>query len=105
MTVNTNHVQFTTAELGARTQVLIAEMDRTGTKIRRDEWRFEGGIQIRINYAHREQRIHLSHKPDPKPATPNRLLEVVSVNIDSTNPLFPSLEELLAKARSLASAR
>lgn len=93
-------VAFGSAELGAYTQRLIAEMDRLGTKVRRDEWQFGdmGGkvLGIRINYAHREQRIHLLHGREE--------VDLVSVNIDSTGPAFPTLDELLDQLRNKVAA-
>jgi hypothetical protein len=106
MTVNTNgksvsgplagqsEVKFTTAELAARTQVLIAEMDRRGKKIRRDEWEFgdPARVRIRINYAHRELRIHVQ-----TPLAAGWVeRETVSVNLDATDPHFPPLKAILA---------
>jgi hypothetical protein len=89
-------VAFGSAELGAYTQRLIADMDRLGTKVRRDEWQFgemDGKLLgIRINYAHREQRIHLLHGREE--------IDLVSVNIDSTGPEFPTLDSLLDRLRN-----
>lgn len=88
---------FGSAELGMATQLFIAQMDRMGTKVRRDEWDF--GVMngkrlgIRINYAHREQRIHLLWgRVD---------MEVISVNLDSTDhSKYPSLDECLDRLRN-----
>lgn len=94
-------VAFGSAELGAYTARLIAEMDFTGNKIRRDEWEFESFdgkvLGVRINYALREQRIHL--------LADRQTVEIVSVNIDQTSPEFPTLTELLDRLRrSIAGA-
>ena len=90
-------VAFGSAELGAYTASLIQAMEREGTKIKRDEWEFAGGLGIRINYAHREQRIHLLHNRNS--------VEVVSVNIDATAPEFPTLDDLLNRLRNTVAAR
>lgn len=91
---------FGSAELGMATQLFIAQMDRMGTKVRRDEWDFgvmDGKrLGIRINYAHREQRIHLLHG--------RKEVEVISVNIDSTDPDFPTLDSLLDRLRNKIAA-
>lgn len=87
---------FGSAELGMATQLFIAQMDRMGTKVRRDEWDF--GVMngkrlgVRIGYAHREQRIHLLWGRQD--------MEVISVNLDSTDPRFPSLNECLDRLRN-----
>lgn len=78
---------FGSAELGMATQLFIAQMDREGTKIRRDEWEFGGGLGIRISYAHHEQRIHLLHNRE--------IVDTISVNLGTTDPRFPSLDEAL----------
>lgn len=92
---------FGSAELGMTTQLFIAQMDRMGTKVRRDEWDF--GVMngkrlgIRVNYAHREQRIHLLWgRVD---------MEVLSCNLDSTDPRFPSLDEALDQLRNKVAAQ
>ena len=94
-------VAFGSAELGAYTARLISDMDRVGTKVRRDEWQFSEvdgyPLGIRINYAHREQRIHLLHG--------RREVDLVSVNIDATEPGFPTLDDLLERLRTQVAAR
>lgn len=87
---------FGSAELGHATQVFIAQMDQRGKKVRRDEWAFdeiEPGkrIGIRINYAHREQHIDLLYGRE--------LVQRTTVNLDSTSPQFPTLDEVLHVAR------
>lgn len=95
-TESADMVAFGSAELGAYTASLIADMDRTGKKVRRDEWEFEevGGYRlgIRINYAHREQRIHLLWG--------RQSVHVVSVNIDATDVEFPTLSSLLDELKT-----
>lgn len=92
---------FGSAELGMATALFIAQMDRQGTKTRRDEWDFglmDGKrLGIRIGYAHREQRIHLLWgRVD---------MEVISVNLDSSSPSFPSLDEALDRLRNKVAAQ
>jgi hypothetical protein len=81
--------------------LFIAQMDRLGTKVRRDEWDFgvmDGKrLGVRIGYAHREQRIHLLWgRVD---------MEVISVNLDATDPRFPSLDECLDRLRNQVAAK
>ena len=88
---------FGSAELVLKTQLLVAEMDRRGTKVRVDEWEFDEigpgkRIGIRLNYAHHEQRIHLLYG--------GREVSMVSVNISSTDPIYPSLDEMLMMIRA-----
>lgn len=89
---------FGSAELGHATQLFIAQMDQRGKNIRRDEWEFdeiEPGkhLGIRINYAYREQYIDLLYG--------RILVQRTTVNLDSTNPQFPTLEEVLHELREV----
>jgi len=91
---------FGSAELGMATQLFIAQMNRLGTKVRRDEWEFgemDGRtLGIRISYAHREQRLHLLWGRQD--------IDVISCNLDAAEPRFPSLDEALDRLRNKVAA-